>query len=116
MHGYLATICRDCDSPWVMVRGVAAHVHIALDLGKKLKSIDLIAKVKKVSSAWAKKQDPEWRNFYWQSGYGLFSFGQLQKEAVEAYVRNQDVHYRTTTFKEEFRSFLQRYDIAYDER
>jgi len=116
MHGYLASICRDCGSPWVVVGGVADHVHIALDLGKEMKSVDLIAKIKKESSSWAKKQDPALRGFYWQNGYGLFSFGHLQKDAVEHYVRHQEEHHRNSSFKEEFRSFLNRYGIPFDER
>ncbi|MDF3131289.1 IS200/IS605 family transposase [Kiritimatiellaeota bacterium B1221] len=116
MHGYLSQLCRDYGSPWVVVGGVADHVHIALDLGKKMTSIELIANVKKQSSAWIKERDANLSAFYWQKGYGLFSFGALQRDAVEAYVRNQAEHHRKVTFQEEYRSFLDRYNIQYDEK
>ncbi len=116
MQGYLAQLCRDCGAPWVVVGGVADHVHIALDLGKTMQSIALIAKVKKESSMWIKKQDGAFENFYWQRGYGLFSFGPLQRDEVEKYVRNQETHHRKLTYKEEVRSFLGRYKIPYDEK
>ena len=34
IHAYLATIVRNLDSPWVVVGGVADHVHILFDMGK----------------------------------------------------------------------------------
>ena len=35
VHGYLASVIRDLESPWVVVGGVADHVHILFDMGKK---------------------------------------------------------------------------------
>jgi putative transposase len=35
---------------------------------------------------------------------------------VRAYIANQAEHHRKVTFQEEFRKFLQRYEIDYDER
>jgi len=35
---------------------------------------------------------------------------------AETYVRHQEEHHRTKTFQEEFREFLSRYGIEYDER
>jgi REP element-mobilizing transposase RayT len=34
VHAYLATTIRNLDSPWVVVGGVADHVHILFDMGK----------------------------------------------------------------------------------
>ncbi|MDF3131287.1 IS200/IS605 family transposase [Kiritimatiellaeota bacterium B1221] len=116
IHAFLATICRDSGCPWVVVGGVADHVHIAMDLGKQMKSIDLIARIKKESSLWIKSLDPKLKDFYWQDGYGLFSFSALQREAVENYIKNQESHHQTQTFQEEFISFLERYKFPYDEK
>ena len=49
-------------------------------------------------------------------GYGMFSVSPTHREEVEAYVRNQEEHHRTTTFEEEYRGFLKRYGIEFDER
>ncbi|MEZ6114657.1 MAG: transposase [Pirellulaceae bacterium] len=40
VHGYLATIVRELDSPWVVVGGVADHVHILFDLGKMVAPVN----------------------------------------------------------------------------
>ena len=53
---------------------------------------------------------------YWQRGYGMFSVGTAHCGEAEAYVRGQEEHRRTKTFQDEFRTFLEQYDIAYDEQ
>jgi putative transposase len=54
--------------------------------------------------------------FHWQSGYGAFSVSQSHVDQVSSYVMNQERHHRRTTFQDEFRAFLKKYEIEYDER
>lgn len=65
-------------------------------------------------SKWAKTQGL--KKFYWQSGYGAFSVSESNVEAVRRYIANQEQHHRRRTFEEEFRKFLKRYKVDYDER
>ncbi|MBT3379031.1 MAG: transposase [Lentisphaerae bacterium] len=58
----------------------------------------------------------EYGRFYWQSGYGMFSVSPARGQAVKTYVEGQVEHHRTQTFQGEFRAFLARYKIPYDER
>ena len=46
----------------------------------------------------------------------MFSVGPARVEALKVYVEGQVEHHRTQTFQEEFRAFLERYRIPYDER
>jgi hypothetical protein len=39
---YLATVVRSLDSPWVVVGGVADHVHILFDMGKMRAPVDFV--------------------------------------------------------------------------
>ena len=54
--------------------------------------------------------------FGWQNGYGAFSIGQSQFNDVVAYISGQKEHHRRVTFQEEYREFLRRYRVQYDER
>ena len=54
--------------------------------------------------------------FAWQAGYGAFSIGESQASQVIAYIQKQAEHHRKMSFQEEFRRFLERYKVAYDER
>ena len=116
VHAYLATIIRSIDSPYVVVGGVADHVHILFDIGKKHAPVEFVEKVKRESSKFVKTLGPEYANFYWQRGYGMFSVSPTLLPDAEQYVRNQEKHHRKKTFQEEFREFLERYGIEYDER
>ncbi len=54
--------------------------------------------------------------FSWQAGYGAFSIGQSQADSVIRYIQDQEEHHRKISFQDEFPKFLERYEIAYDER
>ena len=116
VHAYLATIIRNLDSPWVVVGGVADHVHILFDMGKMHAPVEFVEQVKRESSKFIKTLGPEYKEFFWQRGYGMFSVGPADRDDAENYVRDQEEHHRTKTFQEEFRAFLERYGIACDEQ
>jgi putative transposase len=116
MHGYLATLCRDCDCQAYRVGGVADHVHIAARLARTLSQAELLEKIKKTSSAWMKTQGEQYGSFFWQGGYGDFSIGWSQLEELVRYIDGQEQHHRTKTFQEEYRNLLQKYHVEFDER
>ena len=51
-----------------------------------------------------------------QDGYGAFSVSESQVENVRRYIEQQEEHHRTMTFQEEFRMFLSRHRLDFDER
>jgi REP-associated tyrosine transposase len=116
VHGYLATTIRDMDCPWVVVGGVADHVHILFDMGKMHAPVEFVERVKRTSSKFVKTLGAEYQNFYWQRGYGMFSVSPILRDEAEAYVRNQEEHHRTRSFQEEYRALLERCGIAFDEQ
>ena len=116
VHAYLATVIRDLDSPFVVVGGVADHVHSLFDMGTMHAPVKFVEHVKRESSKFVKTLGPKYGDFYWQRGYGMFSVSPTHLADVEKYVRGQETHHRKRTFKDEFRTFLERYGIEYDER
>jgi len=116
VHAYLATVIRSLDSPFVVVGGVADHVHILFDLGKMHAPVEFVEQVKRESSKFVKTLGRTYGDFYWQRGYGMFSVSPTHLPDAEEYVRNQEEHHRKKTYQEEFREFLKRYGIEYDER
>lgn len=116
VHAYLATIIRDLDSPWVVVGGVADHVHILFDIGKKHAPVEFVEVAKRESSKFIKTLGANYKDFYWQRGYGMFSVGPADRDDAERYIRNQAEHHRIKSYREEFRAFLNKYGVAYDEQ
>ena len=76
----------------------------------------LLEEVKSHSSKWMKTKDRSLSNFYWQDGYGAFSVNPAQVDTVIAYITNQHEHHKKKTFQEEYRAFLKKYKVQYDER
>ena len=81
-----------------------------------MKIADLVEEVKTGSSKWIKTKGPAFRNFHWQKGYGAFSIGQSNVAALKRYIHGQKQRHRRVTFQDEYRKFLERYEIEYDER
>jgi len=115
-HAFLAGVVRQCDCEAYRVGGSTDHVHLAIRLSRTVSVADLVKGAKAASSKWLKTQGPEFADFSWQLGYGAFSVGMSQKEALLLYIDNQEEHHRTRSFQDEYRDFLSKYGIAFDER
>ena len=96
--------------------GVADHVHLAVRLSRTVTIAKLVEELKTSSSKWLKNQATGLEKFAWQRGYGAFSVGPPDLAALEKYIDNQEAHHRTKTFQEEYRAFLTKYGISYDEK
>jgi putative transposase len=115
LHPYLAVVLREKGCPALQVGGVEDHVHLLFGLSRTLTVAELVETVKTSSSKWMKTKGEAHRGFHWQTGYGAFSVSQSDSEAVVLYIQNQEQHHRKMTFQEEYRKFLLRYRVAYEE-
>ena len=116
MHAYLATICRDLDTDFVHVGGVADHVHIVTTLPRTLSQAQFVEQIKKTSSKWIKTVDGRCRGFFWQRGYAAFSVSPSQLDSMLKYVDKQQERHRRRTFQEEYRELLRKHGVDFDER
>jgi len=85
-------------------------------LSKKIALIKLLEDLKSHSSKWIKTKNESLKNFYWQDGYGAFSVNPSQVDAVIKYITNQYEHHQKLTFQDEYRAFLKKYKVDFDER
>jgi REP element-mobilizing transposase RayT len=115
LHAYLATVTRNTGCECYRTGGVADHVHLAIRLSRTLTIADLIENLKTSSSKWLKTQGPDLATFSWQRGYGCFSVGPTDLNSLCAYIDGQEEHHKTRTFQDEFRMFLKKYGVEYDE-
>jgi len=115
-HAFLAGAARQCECEAYRVGGVADHVHLAVRLSRTLSVANLVQEVKTASSKWLKKQNVALHDFAWQQGYGAFSVGMSQKDSLLNYIDAQEEHHRNRSYQDEYRDFLKKYGIDYDER
>lgn len=113
MYGYISGIITNNGGKMLTAGGDGDHIHILISIGK-CDLTKLIGTIKRETSKWMKENGV--RKFYWQRGYGAFSVGQSQVEAVSNYIRDQKEHHKRQTFQDEFRSLCRRYEVEIDER
>jgi putative transposase len=116
LHAYLATVLQNIDCPPIIFGGVADHVHILCCLSRKLTIANVVEEVKTEPSKWMKKQGPQYADFYWQNGYGVFSVSSSNRERVTNYIRNQEEHHQRMTYQDEFRMLCKKHGLIWDER
>ena len=116
LHNYAGGILRDLDSPALLMNSVEDHIHILLNLHRTKALSDVVGELKRSTSVWAKEQGPQFNDFYWQAGFGGFSVSQSGVPSVKKYIAGQAEHHKKRSFQDEFREFLQRYEVPYDEK
>ena len=116
LHAYMATVLANLNSPAVLINSVADHVHLLFNMGRTVTLAQVVEDVKKSSSKWIKTQGSALATFAWQAGYGAFSVSESNVTKVANYIRNQEEHHRVKTFQEEYREFLKKHQVPFDER
>ena len=115
LHRYMASVLQNLGCAPVLINSVEDHAHLLFDLARTVSISQVVEEVKKSSSKWIKTQGQEFAGFAWQAGYGAFAVSESNVEAVRAYIANQREHHRTKTFQEEYRAFLERHNVTFDE-
>jgi putative transposase len=116
LHSYMATVLQNDGCHLVIINSVEDHVHILIDLARTVAVSQVVEEVKKSSSKWIKTQGPTYATFGWQTGYGAFAVSASNVADVRDYILNQEQHHLHKTFAEEYRAFLEKHEVAYDER
>ena len=116
MQAYLATVLRNHECETLIVGGVEDHIHALFALSRNYSIADIVKAIKITSSKWVKEKAPAQKKFGWQSGYGAFSVSQSHLDQVTRYIERQEEHHKRVTFQDEFRAFLKRYNVDYDEQ
>ena len=116
LHAYLAETVRNAGNECYIAGGTDDHVHLAVRQARTATVAELVETMKTSSSRWIKTQSPDLTKFAWQRGYGAFSVGPTDLDALCDYIRNQEEHHDSRSFQDEFLAFMDKYEIDYDER
>ncbi len=116
MYGYLGGILEAKRGVLLCAGGVADHVHLLTSLPSTISLADTVNVLKSNSSRWIHETFPNAKSFAWQEKYGAFSVSRSSQSAVEAYIRQQEVHHRARSFQDEFHALLEKHGIHYDEK
>lgn len=113
---YVGGIARENKIKLLAAGGVDDHVHLLISMPSTITISKAMQLIKGGSSKWIHETFPEHRLFEWQEGYGAFSIGVGDIERTVNYINNQAEHHEKMDYKTEFRAFLKKHGIEYDER
>src|SRR5437773_9028543 len=65
MFGYIGGIIRNNGARMIVGGGTSDHIHLLVSIGRN-DVAEMIGDIKRDSSVWIKKQDPQFAGFYWQ--------------------------------------------------
>ena len=116
LHRYMATVLQNFNCPAALINSVEDHVHILFELARTVSVSAAVEEVKTTSSKWIKTQGNEYAAFAWQAGYGAFAVSESNVPAVREYIAAQQEHHRKKSFQEEYRAFLERHHVFFDEK
>ncbi|MDP9191358.1 MAG: IS200/IS605 family transposase [Acidobacteriota bacterium] len=115
VHAYLGGVIRGLGGVGLEVGGIADHVHLLVGLKPTHCVSDVMRNLKADSSRWM-HDELRMSKFEWQEGYGAFTVSASNVPAVREYVRNQERHHEKRSFQDEYREFLAKHEIEFDER
>ncbi len=116
MHAYLGGVSGQLDCPPIIVGGPDDHVHLLCRLSRTISQADWVKELKRVSSVWVKQRAPALVEFAWQGGYGAFSVSASATDRTRDYIARQAEHHKQQTFQDEYRAFLTKHGLEWDER
>ena len=116
LYKYIAGIIRNQKQKLIAINGMPDHVHILIGLKPAMALSDLVREIKADSTNFVNERKLVHGRFNWQEGYGAFSYGHSQLDRIIRYIQNQEMHHQKQSFKDEYMTFLRKFDIAFDDK
>lgn len=113
---YVGGVARHHKMTALQIGGIEDHLHALVLAPTTIAPCDIAKHLKGDSSSWIHDEFSELQDFGWQDGYGIFTVSKTNVPSVVRYIQNQRAHHQTHTFEDEYRSFLEKAGVEYDER
>jgi len=108
---YIGGIAKNNGMKAAAVGGVEDHVHSLLWIPPDVAVSDAVRHIKGASSRWITSALKVPMFDGWQVGYGVFSVGIEGIGDVVDYIRNQEKHHQSQSFKDEYVAILKKHGI-----
>jgi len=115
LYKYITGIVQNKGQKLIAINGMPDHIHIFIGMKPNCCLSDLVREIKKSSNSFINEKQFTKIPFYWQDGFGAFSYSFNQINTVVNYIKNQKSHHHTKSFKEEYLEFLDKFEIEYKE-
>jgi len=113
---YISGILLNKNCHLYYINGVEDHLHIVTHLHPSISLASLVKDIKLASSKYI-KEDGLFPSFNgWQDGYAAFTYSIEAKNKLIEYVKNQEEHHKSKSYKEELIELLREHGVNYNEK
>ena len=116
LHKYITGIVTRQNQKLLAIHCMPDHVHILIGLKPTMALSDLVGDIKTGSTNHINENKWVHGRFSWQEGFGAFSYSHSQLGDVIHYIENQESHHAKKTFRDEYLTFLEKFNVPHDER
>jgi len=113
LYAYITGIVKGKGQKLLAINGMPDHIHMLLGLRPECHIPPLIREIKKSSNTFINTNKLTKQRFYWQGGYGAFSYGRSQMTQVVNYIHNQKTIHQNRKFRDEYMQLLDRFEVKY---
>ena len=116
LQKYISGIVTRPRQKLLAIHGMPDHTHVLIGLEPDMALSDLVGDVKTGSSNHINEQKWVTGRFSWQEGFGALSYSHSQLSDVIGYIQNQEKHHAKKSFREEYLTMLEEFEVPHDER
>lgn len=116
LYKYITGIIQHHGHKLLIINGMPDHLHIFFGMRSTQTLSELMQDIKGGSSKWINEKKFIKDKFEWQAGYGAFSYSKSQISNVIRYIENQEIHHRKIDLVGEYKRFLEKFGVVYDDR
>ena len=116
IYKYIWGILKNKKCHLYRIGGTSDHIHIVTHIHPTVSLASIVKDIKVASTEYIKSNHLFPLFSGWQDGYGGFTYSFKEKDRLIEYVKNQEKHHKTKSFREEFIELLTEHGIEYDER
>jgi len=116
LYAYMTGIIQNNGHKLLIINGMPDHVHILIGFRTIQALSELVQVVKRDSSKWINENKFVRGKFSWQEGFAAFSYSHSHLQNVMTYIKNQEEHHKKQSFIEEYKAFLEKFEIEFDEK
>jgi REP element-mobilizing transposase RayT len=115
LYKYITGIVRNKEQKMLAINGMPDHIHFLIGMKPNCCLSDLVREIKKSSHKFINEKRFSKAKFQWQEGYGAFSYSHSALDSVINYILHQKKHHQKQTFREEYKTFLNKFQIEHKE-
>lgn len=115
LYKYMNGIIQRNGHKVLAINGMDDHIHIFIGFIPRDSISSLVKLLKVESSNWINQNGLTEERFYWQNGYGVFSYAYRDIDKIIKYIANQEAHHAKVDFRREYISILKVRQIPFEE-